>query len=100
MKLGGLLSAALVLAALLGALYWSNHHKASEDTSLKPPPDAAPKILSLDKAGVARLAISRRSILLGTIQGRGKLPRPSRWPPTKMRFPAFFPFFLRSTRTV
>ena len=60
MKLGGLLSAALVLAALLGALYWSNHHKASEDTSLKPPPDAAPKILSLDKAGVARLAIRRK----------------------------------------
>src|SRR6516225_11838468 len=60
MKLGGLLSAALVLAALLGALYWSNRHKASEDTSLKTPADAAPKILSLDKAGVARLAIRRK----------------------------------------
>jgi hypothetical protein len=50
MKLRGLLSAAVVLAALLGALYWSNRHKASEDTSVKASPDAAPKILSVDKA--------------------------------------------------
>src|SRR6516164_127945 len=60
MKLGGLLSAALVLAALLGALYWSNHHKASEDASVKPSLDAAPKILSVDTAGVARKAIRRK----------------------------------------
>jgi hypothetical protein len=60
MKLRGLLSAAVVLAALLGALYWSNRHKASEDTSVKASPDAAPKILSVDKAGVTRLAILRK----------------------------------------
>ena len=60
MKLGGLLSAAVVLAALLGALYWSNHHKASEDAGVKPSPDAAPKILSVDKTGVTRLAIRRK----------------------------------------
>ena len=60
MKLRGLLTAALVLAALLGALYWSNRHKASEDTSVKASPDAAPKILSVDKSGVTRLAIRRK----------------------------------------
>jgi hypothetical protein len=60
MKLRGLLSAAAVLAALLGGLYWSNRHKASEDTSVKASPDAAPKILSVEKAGVTRLAIRRK----------------------------------------
>jgi len=60
MKLRGLLSAALVLAALLGALYWSNRRKASEDTSVKASPDAAPKILSVDKTAVTRLAIRRK----------------------------------------
>ena len=60
MKLGGLLSAAVLLAALLGALYWSNHHKASEDAGVKPSPDAAPKILSVDKTAVTRLTIRRK----------------------------------------
>lgn len=50
----------LVLAALLGALYWSNHHKASEDTSVKASPDAAPTILSLNQTEVTRLVIRRK----------------------------------------
>jgi hypothetical protein len=60
MKLRGLLSATLVLAALLGALYWSNRHKTTEDTSVKASPDAAPKILSLNQTEVMRLAIRRK----------------------------------------
>ncbi len=57
MKLRDLLIATGVLAALLGVLYWSNHRKASEDATVKASPDAAPKILSLDQADIARLSI-------------------------------------------
>jgi hypothetical protein len=60
MKLRGLLSAAFVLAALLGALYWSNRHKTNEDTSVKASPDAAPKILWLNQTDVTRMVIRRK----------------------------------------
>lgn len=60
MKLRGLLFASAVLAVLLGALYWSNRHKTSEDATVKASPDAAPKILSLDQTAVTRLVIQRK----------------------------------------
>ncbi len=59
MKLRGLIIAALILAALTGTLYWSNHHKPSEDTS-KAAADLPPKILSLNESDISRLAIRRK----------------------------------------
>lgn len=59
MKLSGLLTAAVVLAALLGVLYWSNHHPTT-DTSVKASADASPKILSLSSADITGLAIDRK----------------------------------------
>lgn len=59
MKLSGLLTAAVVLAALLGVLYWSNHHQAT-DTSVKASADVSPKILSLSSPDITGLAIDRK----------------------------------------
>lgn len=60
MKLRDLLIAAVVLAGLLGALYWSNHHKAGEDAGAKTSLEASPKILSLNQADITRLTIRRK----------------------------------------
>jgi hypothetical protein len=59
MKLRGIIIAALILAALTGALYWSNHHKPGEDAS-KAAADLPPKILSLNQPDITRLAIQRK----------------------------------------
>jgi hypothetical protein len=60
MKLKGLLIACLVLASLLGALYWSNHHPADAGSSTKAATDAPPKILSLTQSDIAKLTILRK----------------------------------------
>jgi Domain of unknown function (DUF4340) len=59
MKLKGLLIACLVLAALLGALYWSNHHPDA-GSSTKAATDVAPKILSLSQPDITGLTILRK----------------------------------------
>ena len=60
MKLRGLLIAAVVLAVLVGALYWSNHHKSDQDLSVKASPDAPPKILTLNQPDITRLSIEHK----------------------------------------
>lgn len=60
MRATGLLIASLILAALLGLLYWSNHAKQTGEASPKTAPDAPPKILSLNQADVIRLTIRHR----------------------------------------
>jgi hypothetical protein len=60
MKLSGLLIACVVLAAVLGVLYWSNHHPATE-SSVKASADVSPKILSLSSADVTRLTVVRQN---------------------------------------
>ena len=57
MKISGLLIACVVLAALLGLLYWSNHHPSTADSAVKASADTPPKILSLDQLNIASLAI-------------------------------------------
>ena len=59
MKLRGLYIAAVILAALCGVLYWSNHHPATSDNIVKASPDA-PKILTLNSADITALAIQRK----------------------------------------
>ena len=59
MKNTGLLIAAIVLAALSGALYWSNRHPASENTA-KASVDTPPKILTLKQEDISRLEIKKK----------------------------------------
>ncbi|HLJ46557.1 MAG TPA: DUF4340 domain-containing protein [Bryobacteraceae bacterium] len=58
MKVSGLTIAAVVLVALVGLLYWSNHRKP-EDT-VKASADTPPKILSLTDADLSKIAIKKR----------------------------------------
>lgn len=60
MKLRGLLIAAVVLAVLVGVLYWSNHHKADQDSAVKASPDAPPTILTLNQPDITRLTIEHK----------------------------------------
>jgi uncharacterized protein DUF4340 len=59
MKNTGLLIAAIVLAALSGALYWSNRHPAGE-TSAKSATDAPPKILSFKEDDISRISLKKK----------------------------------------
>jgi hypothetical protein len=59
MKIRGLLIAAIVLAALSGALYWSNHHAPSEDAS-KASANTPPKILTLKEGDISQVEIRKK----------------------------------------
>jgi hypothetical protein len=59
MKNTGLLIAAIVLAALSGALYWSNHHPPSEGTA-KASIDTPPKILSLKQEDISKVQLKKK----------------------------------------
>lgn len=66
MKIRGLLIATIVLAALAGVLYWSDHRKPSAEAA-KPDADAAPSILKLDENSITKLELKSKdapSILL------------------------------------
>lgn len=60
MKSRGLLIATIVLAALGGTLYWSNHRKP-EDTTAKAAADAPPKILALNQPDINGVEIKKKS---------------------------------------
>ena len=57
MKMRGLLAAAIVLAALAGVIYWSNHHKPKETASSS----TTPKILSEPEGDMKKIEIKRKS---------------------------------------
>jgi hypothetical protein len=57
MKIYNLGIAVLVLLALGGFLYWSNHHKPTEDTKIST--DSAPAILKLDDNSIIRLNLQK-----------------------------------------
>jgi hypothetical protein len=59
MKNSGLIIAAVVLAALTGALYWSNRHPPSEGTA-KASFDTPPKILSLKQEDISQIQIKKK----------------------------------------
>jgi len=59
MKGSGLLVAAIVLAALSGVLYWSNHKKATA-ADVKVSSDTPPKILSVPEADITKVDIKRK----------------------------------------
>ena len=60
MKMNSLLVAAIVLAALSGVLYWSNHRKPKED-AVKVSADTPPKILTLTQADITKVDIRKKS---------------------------------------
>ena len=60
MKMNSLLIAAIVLAALSGVLYWSNHRKPAED-AVKVSADAPVKILALTPAEITKVDIKKKS---------------------------------------
>jgi len=57
MKLRGLIVAAVVLAGLTGALYWSDHHKPKETTEASA--DASPKVLALKEDDIASFNLKK-----------------------------------------
>jgi Domain of unknown function (DUF4340) len=59
MKNSGLIVAAVVLAALSGALYWSNRHPDSGNTA-KASVDTPPKILSLKQEDISKIQIKKK----------------------------------------
>jgi hypothetical protein len=59
MKMNSLLVAAIVLAALSGVLYWSNHRKPAEN-AVKVSADTPPKILALAQADIAKVDIKKK----------------------------------------
>jgi len=60
MKMNSLLVAAIVLAALSGVLYWSNHKKTSA-SDVKVSSDTPPKILTLPQADITKVEINKKS---------------------------------------
>jgi hypothetical protein len=60
MKMNSLLVAAIVLAALSGVLYWSNHKKTSAG-DVKVSSDTPPKILTLPQADITKVEIKKKS---------------------------------------
>jgi hypothetical protein len=60
MKTRDLWIAIVVLAALSGVLYWSNHHKPKDDDTIKASVDSSPKILSLSQPDITGVQIERK----------------------------------------
>lgn len=59
MKSWGLLVAAIVLAALSGVLYWSNHRKTAK-SAVSSAAEASPKVLEIKPADVIGIKISKK----------------------------------------
>src|SRR5581483_43815 len=59
MKFPTLIVAAIVLAALTGFLYWSNHHPPGEEPS-KTSTETAPAILKLDENAITKLELKKK----------------------------------------
>jgi hypothetical protein len=63
MKSKGLTIATIVLAALLGLLYWSNRHKPADTTetiATPTPSEPAPVILKLNEADINRIELKKK----------------------------------------
>ncbi len=62
MKNRGLTIAAVVLASLLGILYWSNHHKPDESTSTAATPsEPTPRILTLNEGDISKIELKKKA---------------------------------------
>jgi hypothetical protein len=81
MKLRSLILATIVFAALAGTLYWSEHHKPTEDTTKAA--DAAPAILKLDEASITRIELKNKDeqpiVLAKSISGSWQITAPKQY---------------------
>jgi len=79
MKTGGLYISLAVLVILGGTLYWSNHHKPSDETA-KASADAPPAILKLDQGSIDKLEVKKKEsqpvVLTKTGSGDWKITAP------------------------
>ena len=75
MKGSGLIVAAIILAGLVGALYWSNHHKPAETTEASA--DAAPKILAVKTPDISKFDLKKD----GTEQVGAERKKNDNWDP-------------------
>jgi Domain of unknown function (DUF4340) len=57
MKLRGLIVSIVILAALCGGLYWSNHHKPADATEASA--DVPPKILAVKEADISKFDLKK-----------------------------------------
>jgi hypothetical protein len=60
MKLRGPIVAAIVLAGLTGALYWSNHHKPADTTEASAA--VSPKVLAVREADTSRFDLKKNGV--------------------------------------
>ena len=60
MKMNSLLVAAIILAALSGVLYWSNHKKTAA-SDVKVSLETSPKILTLSQSDITKVEIKKKS---------------------------------------
>ena len=81
MKLRSLILAAIVLGALAGTLYWSEHHKPADDATKSA--DAAPPILKLDEASITRVEIKDKDeqpiVLVKSSSGSWQITSPKQY---------------------
>ena len=81
MKLSGLTISAVLLLALVGGLYWSNHHKP-EDTT--PKTDTPPKILSLSESDITKVDLKKKTgeeiELVKNAAGKWDMTKPEKLP--------------------
>lgn len=78
MKVHGLLIAVIVLVALTGALYWSEHHKSGE-SSAQASADAPPKILTLNESDITKIDLKKNAedvVLTRNSSGNWELSAP------------------------
>jgi hypothetical protein len=79
MKLHSLIAATVVLLALVGTLYWSEHRKPSDDVD-KASADTSPSILKLDEHSITRLdlkhAYGERIVLAKQSSGNWQITAP------------------------
>ncbi len=81
MKIRGLLIAVVILAALVGVLYWSNNHKPAETTEASA--NTPPKILSLKEDDISKIAIEKSGspqLALTKTSGKWQITAPQTLP--------------------
>lgn len=81
MKPNGLIIAVVVLAALVGVLYWSNKHKPAETTEAST--NTPPKILSLKEENISKIDIQKdgtTALALAKNSGKWQITAPQPFP--------------------
>jgi hypothetical protein len=82
MKFGGLILATIILAVLAGLLYWSNHASSAKSSAASEP--AAPKILTANKADIAKIEIHKKDgnnvVLIKDNAGKWQITAPQAYP--------------------